>query len=100
MEQEEQTRVQKEMKDESTMQTEEKLSGILKNDNQVPIQAIPIPPNTGTNVFCIHITQVPIHAETTMQTEEKLSGILKNEKKFSLMEEREGLTELSLEKQP
>jgi len=77
VEQKEQTKVQKEMKDETIMQTEEKLSGILKNDNQVPI-----------------------NVETTMQREEKLSGNLKKEKKFSLMEEREGLTELSLEKQP
>ena len=46
--------------------------------------------------------QVEKEEETNIQIEEKLPGILKNEtkKKFSLMEEGGGLTELGHEKQP
>ena len=58
--------------------------------------------NTNTNTDTQVPMQVEKEEETNIQIEEKLPGILKNEtkKKFSLMEEGGGLTELGHEKQP
>ena len=59
------------MENETNMQTEEKLSRILKNENQVPMLAIPILTNTDTNVLCIHIAH---HTGTNTRGDNNANG--------------------------